>query len=111
MCATYRIFFQAIPGEPRITARHIALYLAIFRELDPEQPENAVRLKKEKLMEYAKISGRATYFRCLRDLHELGFIRYVRAPHRRVESLGYFWNVAITCTDMICFTPTFFEAI
>ena len=82
-------FLLAVPGEPRITARHIALYLAIFQRMDWECPENPIKLKKEDLMSYAKISGRATYFRCLKDLHELGFIRYVPAPHRRVSSLAY----------------------
>jgi hypothetical protein len=82
-------FLKAIPGEPRITARHIALYLAIFREIHPEFPDRGVPLRKDELMRFAKISGRATYFRCIHDLHEMGFIRYVPAGHRWMESVAY----------------------
>jgi hypothetical protein len=82
-------FINGISGEPRVTARHIALYLAIFREVDPEFPEKAITLLKDELMKFSKISGRATYFSCIRDLHELGFICYVPAGHRWMESVAY----------------------
>jgi hypothetical protein len=80
-------FLKKIEDDPVITAKHISLYLSLFggRGWDPTK---SVALNRVDLMRRSKISGRSTYYRCLRDLHEQGYIRYRPARHRWDESLA-----------------------
>lgn len=48
-------------------------------------------LSKE-LMRQAKISGMATYHKCMRDLNELGYIRYIPSYNPILGSLVYVLN-------------------
>ena len=80
-------FLRKIADDPRVTARHISLYLSLFggKGWDPGKP---VVLNRGDLMRRSKISGKSTYYRCLRDLHEQGYIRYRPARHRWDESIA-----------------------
>ena len=85
-------FLQAMQDDPRITSKHIALYLSLVQQADNDQVEKPIVLKKASLMRCSKISGRPTYLKCLKDLHESGYIRYVPTPHRYADSKVYLSN-------------------
>jgi hypothetical protein len=82
-------FLQAIPDDPRITSKHISLYLALIQQADMAHVENPIMLKRASLMKFSKISGRPTYLKCLKYLNESGYLRYVPAPHRYADSYVY----------------------
>lgn len=63
-------------SDPRIGPMHISLYLAIVRLSYEKNHINPISFFSRDLMSRAKICGTATYHRCIRDLHELGYIAY-----------------------------------
>jgi hypothetical protein len=81
-------FLRKIADDPRVTTKHISLYLALFAGTGRASGEPVV-LNRRDLMRRAKISGRSTYYRCLRELHNQGYIRYRPARHRWDGSIAF----------------------
>lgn len=71
------IFYEVIKGDQRISARHISLYMALLHCYAKNSLQNPVMLKREIIMGRAKISSRVTYNKCMKELHEYGYIDYL----------------------------------
>jgi replication initiation and membrane attachment protein DnaB len=69
-------FFNAIREDPRIGTSHISLYMAFFQIYNLNGLKNPVNFSRKRVMELAKISGFATFHKCLTDLSGLGCIEY-----------------------------------
>jgi hypothetical protein len=70
-------FYDAIGDDNRIGTTHISLYMALFQLYNLKQFCNPVDITRASLMEAAKISGPATYHKCIKDLHDFGYIQYM----------------------------------
>ena len=70
-------FYETIQDDPRIGATHISLYMALFQLYNLNEFRNPINICRKKVMEVAKISGVATFHKCIKDLHELGYIQYL----------------------------------
>jgi replication initiation and membrane attachment protein DnaB len=69
-------FYAAIKDDNRIGATHITMYMALFQFYNLNLFCNPVYITRASLMEVAKISGLATYHKCIKDLHAFGYIIY-----------------------------------
>jgi len=69
-------FFSAIDGDGRISAAHIGVFSALLKYRIDHDWSNPIMAFSRDIMPLAKISTTVTYFKCLHDLHRLGFIRY-----------------------------------
>ena len=69
-------FFKSIQHQEWITPTHISIYLAIFELWNQNRFENPVSVSRNKIMGMAKISGNATYHKCLRELVKGKYICY-----------------------------------
>lgn len=68
-------FYHKIRNDSRISPTHISLYFALLNESVLLQ-ENSFVLRREAIMTDAKIFSPVTYNRCMKDLHEYGYIEY-----------------------------------
>ena len=69
-------FLEAVREDNRISPVHISLFIAIAQQWRNKDCSNAICILTREIMQLSKISGRATYYRCLKELHEYGYIRY-----------------------------------
>ena len=69
-------FYSAIREDNRIGATHISLYMALFQFYNLNGFKNPIHITRIRVMETAKISGLATYHKCIKDLVEYGYIKY-----------------------------------
>lgn len=69
-------FFAAIEDDGRISAAHIGVFSALLKYRIEHNWHNPIVAFSRDIMPLAKISTTVTYFKCLHDLHRLGFIRY-----------------------------------
>lgn len=83
-------FYDAILQDNRINARHISLYMALFECWNKNDFRNPIHFKRNVIMPIAKISGIATYHRCIKDLHDFGYIKYLPSFHPGIDSEVYF---------------------
>jgi len=69
-------FFEKSNSDPRIGAVHIAVYMAILNIWLQRGCTNTVTLFSWEVMPEAKISGRMTYRKVIRELGEYGYLCY-----------------------------------
>jgi hypothetical protein len=69
-------FYKRIRDDNRISPTHISLYFAIIDEGGP-LAGIPFFLRREVIMDKAKINSRVTYNKCLRELHDYGYVDYL----------------------------------
>ena len=82
-------FFEAIQENNRIGPVHVSLYMALLYERARQGFADPFHIFSHTLMPMAKISGSATYYRTIRDLHRFGFIRYMPSHNYMIGSEVY----------------------
>jgi hypothetical protein len=81
---------QRAAGDPRLSPVHVSLYLALLYLHAGGSAADPLSVDKETIMQVAKISSRQTYNKCLQELHDYGYIRYVASYNHFLYSLVYF---------------------
>ncbi|WP_423147788.1 hypothetical protein [Rubrolithibacter danxiaensis] len=82
-------FFSAIAKDPRISITHIGIYAALLQYWQEHDFENPVYAFSHEIMRIAKISASTTYHKCIRDLSDFGYIKYVPSFKRNQGSRLY----------------------
>ena len=82
-------FLSAAAEDHRIHPAHISLYVMLFYFWKQQQYINPIDMCRDELMKRSKITGRATYQRCLRELDQIGYIKYVPSFNRFANSRMY----------------------
>jgi hypothetical protein len=86
-------FFKAIKEDNRISTSHISLYMALFELWNRNDCKNPVFITRKQVMETAKISGIATFHKCIKYLDEQGYISYLPSRNPAVKSRVYLLKV------------------
>jgi hypothetical protein len=82
-------FYQAIADDARISSTHISIYMALLQQWNITGGNNPVKIERSIIMKAAKINARQTYNKCINELQEFGYIRYVPAPNGSINSQVY----------------------
>lgn len=92
-------FYQAIAEDKRIGSGHISIYMALFQNWNINQFMQPISITRQEIMTTAKISSRATYHKCMNELQEFGYIRYIPSCNPFLKSLVYFLNEEIVVKE------------
>jgi len=79
-------FFAAIQKDGRISITHIGVFAALLESWLENGAQNPLYAYSHEIMKVAKISAQRTYHRCIRDLHDFGYVRYEPSFKRNVRS-------------------------
>ena len=82
-------FFTAISKDYRISITHIGIYAALLQYWDEHDCESPIQVFSYEIMTLAKISGSATYHKCIKELNEYGYIKYLPSYKRNEGSKIY----------------------
>lgn len=76
-------FYLRLADDRRLTPFHVSLYLSLFRQWNQNRFRNPFPISREELMFFSRIGSVNTYTRCLKQLHEWGYIEYSpsNCPH------------------------------
>lgn len=69
-------FFERMIYEDSLNPTHISLYLALFQFWNIKRFSNPIHISREEAMRLSKIASKATYHKCMRDLHEKNYVIY-----------------------------------
>lgn len=69
-------FFNKSNQDKTISPTHISLYLALFQRWNLNRFKNPIIISREEIMITSKIKSKATYHKCMRELHEKYYIVY-----------------------------------
>jgi hypothetical protein len=69
-------FFEKVVQDKTLNPTHISLYIALFQCWNCNRFKNPISISRDEVMRISKISSKATYHKCLKNLHSLGYINY-----------------------------------
>lgn len=86
------LWFAKIYEDSRLHTTHIALYVAVFQFWNLNRFQNPFTISREEVMRLSKIGSKNTYTRCLKDLHEWGYLIYEPSFSPLVGSKIHMYN-------------------
>ncbi len=81
-------FFSIIESDQRINTAHVSLYMVLLFYLIKNNNENPIAITRSQLLNLSK-TGRTTYQKCIKELHQYGYIKYVPSFDRKGRSSFY----------------------
>jgi len=69
-------FFERVTQDKTLNPTHVSLYIALFQFWNCNRFKNPISISRDEVMRISKISSKATYHKCLKHLHTLGYIKY-----------------------------------
>lgn len=69
-------FFSFVRSDDRLACSHVSLYLALFQYWNFNRFQNPFPVYRENIMLLSKIGSKNTYHKCVKELHQAGYIIY-----------------------------------
>ena len=70
-------FFEKVSTDFDLNPTHISLYMAVFQLWNQNRFQNPICISRDELMRISKIASYATYHKCIRELDERDFVKYM----------------------------------
>jgi len=83
-------FFLAIEKDFRINTTHIAIFVALVQFRKNCGVINPIKPYSFEIQKIVKIASPKTYYKCIRELHEYGYLTYVPTKNKQKRSTIYF---------------------
>lgn len=93
-------FFEQIINDFDLNPTHISLYIALFQQWNLNRFENPISITRDEVMRVSKIASFATYHKCMRELHNKGYIKYIPSYNPFKGSLVEMTDYTITQKPM-----------
>ncbi|MBY0486663.1 MAG: transcriptional regulator [Flavobacteriaceae bacterium] len=87
-------FFEKVATDKTLNPTHVSLYIALFQFWNCNRFKNPISISRDEIMRISKISSKATYHKCLKNLHSLGYINYEPSFNPFKGSHVYLFNFA-----------------
>ena len=85
-------FFEKVAIYKTLNPTHVSLYVALFQFWNCNRFKNPISISRDEVMRISKISSKATYHKCLKNLHSLGYINYEPSYNPFKGSHVYLFN-------------------
>lgn len=82
-------WLRRLGSDDRLLPTHVSLFAALLIGWQQGGFSNPFNVTRKSLMARSKIASIATYHKCIQELHEYGYIRYVPSYHPTQGSLVY----------------------
>jgi hypothetical protein len=69
-------FFDRVEADDKLNPTHISLYISLFQYWNVNRFQNPISISRSEVMKISKICSKATYHKCMKQLHNYGYIRY-----------------------------------
>ncbi|HEY4196616.1 MAG TPA: hypothetical protein VGM63_13825, partial [Mucilaginibacter sp.] len=77
-------FFARIQNDKRVGPLHVSLYMALFQHWNHHRFETVFPVCRPVIMRLSKIGSKNTYYKCMKELHYAGYIRYYPSLYRHL---------------------------
>ncbi|TRW96387.1 transcriptional regulator [Flavobacterium gawalongense] len=85
-------FFEKVAIDKTLNPTHVSLYMSLFQFWNCNRFKNPISISRDEVMRISKISSKATYHKCLKNLHSLGYIDYEPSYNPFKGSHVYLFN-------------------
>jgi len=87
---------EKIRSDNRLNASHVSLYLALFQFWNVNRFNNPISIHREDTMQLSKIGSKNTYHKCISELSEWGFVKYLPSHNPLKGSLIHMYDFSTT---------------
>lgn len=88
-------FFDKVMTD-ELYPTHISLYIALFQFWNVQRFKNPISISRDEVMRVSKIASKATYHKCMRDLHDLKYLEYHPSFNPFIGSLVTIFDLELT---------------
>ena len=85
-------FFEKVAMDKTLNPTHVSLYMSLFQFWNCNRFKNPISINRDEVMRISKISSKATYHKCLKNLHSLGYLNYEPSYNPFKGSHVYLFN-------------------
>lgn len=85
-------FFNRVAGDERLNPTHVSMYVSLFQFWNASRFQNPISISRNELMKVSKISAKATYHKCMKELNDFGYLQYKPSYNPFKGSLVYLFN-------------------
>ena len=85
----YTSLLKRMEKDDRLLPTHLSLFTGLFVCWQRAAFRSPFGVTRKTLMAFSKVASIATYHKCIRELDELGYIRYEPSYHPKLGSLVY----------------------
>lgn len=89
-------FFQKIIYDTDLNPTHVSLYMALFQTWNLNRFQNPISITRNEMMRISKIYSKATYHKCINELHAKEYIKYEPSHNPFKGSLIYVNSLEIS---------------
>lgn len=69
-------FYEKVVKDSTFNPSYISLYIALFKFWNFNRFRNPISISRDEVMRISRINSKATYHKCIKNLHSLGYIDY-----------------------------------
>ena len=69
-------FFDRVVHDRHLNPTHISIYIGLFQHWNVNRFQNPISITRNEIMRISKVSSKATYHKCMRELNDRGYIKY-----------------------------------
>lgn len=91
--------------DTRLNTSHVSMYLALFLIWNHNRFENPLSINRSEVMKISKIGARATYHKCITELHHWGYLKYKPSHNPLKGSLIYLFNFGTSSEQVVSQLP------
>ncbi|MDM1086140.1 Uncharacterised protein [Myroides odoratimimus] len=91
-------YIVELKNDAKLNVWHFALLLGIVQFAFIQKQCKLIRISRRKLMKYAHITTLPTYHKYLKELQELGYIKYTPSYHPDMRSTVELLHKSLDCT-------------
>lgn len=85
-------FFDRVAADERLNPTHVSMYVSLFQFWNASRFQNPISISRNELMKVSKISAKATYHKCMKELNDFGYLQYKPSYNPFKGSLVYLFN-------------------
>lgn len=85
-------FFDKVSKDDRLGPLHVSMYVSLFQFWNASRFKNPISISRSELMRVSKISSKATYHKCIKELNNYGYLRYEPSFNPIRGSLVYLFS-------------------
>jgi len=85
-------FFDRVASDERLNPTHVSMYVSLFQFWNASRFQNPISISRNELMRVSKISAKATYHKCMKELNDFGYLKYKPSFNPFKGSLVYLFN-------------------
>lgn len=89
-------FFDKVTRDDNLNPTHISLYVSLFQFWNVQRFKNPISISRDEVMRVSKICSKATYHKCMKDLHNFSYLNYDPAFNPYRGSLITLFNLELT---------------